>query len=353
MKHYYLILCITINCIVTINGMHNQALFISLPDFVLHKILKHLSTEQILRFRQVTKQAQKVAETFLINNYGKQVIINHASGISPALIKKLSGITLQFDQKEDDLFIPIALTQEILDTDLLFYNQENNVFVDIVKPLINQVSHLKALHLHLFRYVNSIERASLKKFFTQLQQLEVLKVQQSPLAELSSVPDNNYDDYHVADILKALPLFASLKKLHVNTQVQAVWVLLTQHLPNLKKLEVLHIEGSPPCNIGQLLTFTKALQNLTILKKLCLYNTTIDEEGADALGRSLSTLKNLRVLNLSKSIMTYKNVEKFKELLSALQNNTSHGLITFYPTQHPLIEFYQRVYRSAIYYAHN
>ena len=306
MKHYYVFLCINIISVITMRGMQEQASLTSLPDFVLCNILRYISTERILKFREVNKQAQKVAEIFLSNNHKKQITIHRASFTPIALIKKLSGITLQFDR------------------------QHNKIFIDIASSLINQASHIKALHLDFSDNVTPIERRSLKVLFTQLQHLEVLKVQQQPpLTKLNSV--YHYDDYDIGDVLKALPVYTNLKKLYVNTQMRAYWSIFLKILPFLKKLEVLRIKGSPPYDTKQFLVFTQALQNLMLLRKLGIHTITLNKHETDALIRSLSTLKNLRILNLSKSIMASKDLQKIKKLLPALQISKSHEPIDLNP----------------------
>ena len=310
MKSYYLLLGLSITIVSTNNGMQDHTLT-SVPEFVLHKILHYLSTKQLLYFRETSKQTQQVAERLLANDSSKHITINHTLFPPLAFIKKFSGITLQFDT-------------------------QHNVFIDIADYLSNQISHIKALHIQLLDYVYSDERTSFKTLCTQLTQLHVLKVQQSQLSKLNATPNTWQefrkiwnDDYCIADIIKALPLSTTLKKLHINIPVQALWVLLTQHLHTLKKLEVLHIEGSTPFNTEQFIIFTQALQNLLLLKKLCLNDIIIDENEAEALSRSLSTLQHLRILNLKKAIMLQEDFQKIKELLPALKIGKSHEPITF------------------------
>ena len=288
----------------------------------MHKILKHLSTEQILRFREVSKQAQQVAERLLASDSSKQITINHALFPPIAFIKKFSGIILRFDKQ-----------------------QRNNSFTYVEFP-VDQLSHIKALDLYLYKPLSSAERFNTKLLLTQLQLLEVLKIRYC-----DTRPGLQFGDNQATEILQALPIYANLKKLHVafNSQMQTHWDVLLKILPRFTKLHILHIEGSPYelhvkrkpyFTVEQFLTFTQILQNLTLLKKLCLYDTIIGEEDTTILGNSLSTLKNLRILNLKKAIMLQEDFQKLKELLPALQSDKSYEPIFFYLSPYFIIDNY-------------
>ena len=105
--------------------------------------------------------------------------------------------------------------------------------------------------------------------------------------------------YILVELLQTLSTYAYLRKLHINslTQHPKYWDTLLQILPTLKKLEVLHIEGSRPNTTEQFIAFTQILQTLHSLKKICIH-TTKNEQEANALTKSCSTLKNLCILNL-------------------------------------------------------
>ena len=310
MKYYYTFLCLNITTIVTLQGMHDPGVLTSLPNFVLCTILRYISTEQILKFREVDKRAQKVAELLLSTDYSKKITINYTLYLPIELLKKLLGIKLQLDGQ----------------------------YMSIAGFLINKVSHIKALELYIPNIMDNAEKSHIKTLLTQLESLEVLKIVYS-----STKFHAKQGSYHTQDLLKALSLYTNLKNLHVNfgLQGQACWDTFLQLLTDLKKLQVLHIEGYPSFSRQQFFTFTQALQQLTLLKKLCLYGNTITEQEADIFGRSLSTLKNIRVLNLRKSTMAHKDFQKIKELLPMLQNSTSYE-----PQTRGLLKIYRDVFKK-------
>ena len=302
MHYYYTLFCLSISIVLTNRGMQDQTALTSLPNFVLHNLLKYCSTQQLLRFREINKQAQQVAELFLSTDYSKKITINYNFCPSIEVIKKLAGIKLQLGGQ----------------------------YMYIAGFLIDKLSHIKALDLYVPNIIDNTEKSNIKILLTQLQSLEALRIQYG-----KRVMTKSWNNSYAVNIVQALPRYANLKKLHVNFIARGLlhWDAWLQRLPDLKKLQVLHIEGKQAFNTEQFITFTKVLQNLTLLKQLCLHDIIIDEEKAEALGRSLSTLKNLRILNLRKSIMKQKDVQKLKELLPAIQNGKFHAPLSL--SQHP------------------
>ena len=277
MQHHYLFLYLSIPSVLTSMAMQEQTYLTQMPNCIAYNILKYLSTEQILRFREINKQAQKVAALLLKTDYSKKITITYNTCPQISLIQKLSGITLQVSGH---------------------VNQP-------IKELVNNVAHIKALTLDFAGGVFLQEKQDITTILNQVQQLEVLKI-----AEFCAGRQDG--NWLLAWFLQRLPAYAYLKKLHINslTQDLTYWNTLLQILPNLKKLEVIHIEGSRPDTTAQYIAFMQVLQTLLTLKKLCIHAPRNKQE-ANALTKLRSTLKNLRVLNIFKNIRLQRIVPFF------------------------------------------
>ena len=297
MQRHYIFLFLSIHSVLTSMAMQEQACLTQVPDLVIYNTLKYLSTEQILRFREVNKQAQQVTEYFLRSNYSKKITINRNSRPSLKLVNKFSGITLQVTPHFNKFF----------------------------NKLINNVAHIKALELDLLSWPFKEEKGSIETILTQVKQLEVLKILDGYSSRLSC------HDYLLLNLLQELPAYTFLKKLHINSPLQEpeLWDAILKVLPNFKKLEVLHIEGIRPNTTEQFIAFTQVLQTLQYLKKLRIHATRNKQE-ADALTKLGSILKNLRVFNLT-SHDCHKTTSNTIGLWQGARSNYATSLSFFIP----------------------
>ena len=286
MKYSYIFLSLSLTITKISMAMQQQAHLTQAPDFLMCSILKYLSTEQILKFREVNKRAQQVAECFLHSNYSKKITISHTSFPALALVNKFSGITLRVTTHPADV---------------------------LFSKLINNVAHIKALKLDLLYWPCVYEQVSIKDILAQIQQLEVLKIVQHSYEGVS------FSYHFLLELLQALPAYACLKKLYINSQALKQWDTLLNVLPTLKTLEVLKIKGSRPCTTEQFIAFTHILQTLQSLKKLCIH-APLNEQEVDALTKSRSILKNLRVLKfIQQSFHKTDDTEYLPYLISSLE----------------------------------
>ena len=246
-----------------------HALFF-LPESVITTILKYFSTEQLLQFREVNTQAQQVAENTIITT--KRVL-------SFGIVKKNS---LRVP--------PVSVVKKC--TSLRLYS----ACALYLQSLCNNVSHVHSIELNIIYPIPHHEQSGLPNILLQLTNIESLKIYNS----LVSKNKKAYQQY--AHMLKSIPVYSYLKRLHINTPTpQAVWDMLDRILPHLEHLQVLHVESKFPIIAKRFSAFIQLLPKFIYLKKLCLYLDTIPQKQAPALLQSLRMLKSLRCLNLRKT----------------------------------------------------
>ena len=325
-KRYCITLLFSVSSILSTHTMHNQ---IYLPDFVWHNILKYCSTKQILVCKQVDKQVQKVAEHLLKTDSSKKIIVKTNAEQPPeALLQKVTGLELHLGSNHKvhkystygnsltslaDIGIELQFDSD--HEDCAYFTPAHSI-----TSLISNISHIKALNLKILKYSYFTVRLINKRIAQQLQNLESLKIQHlSVMHYLTYSPDTrNYSyvfdlDNHVADMLNTMPTYAHLKKLHINKGTVPCNTI-TQIVSLLTTLQVLHIKGNQPSNRVHFYAFIEALQQLTLLQKLCFYiTTTIEEKEAHALSKSLATLTHLQILNLRKASISSQGIKILRE----------------------------------------
>ena len=288
-KRSFALLYFTIKSILFTNDPQEQISKFNVPDLVMGNILQYLSTEQILKFREVNKQAQKVAEFILSTDLTRRVSVNLHHPMPASLIKKISSIELELG---DDYIEHVHCISGLA----------NNP----IEPFVSNISHIKALSIKILKYVCPKEKSINRQIIEQLHHLEVLSIQH-PSFILSS-----HNDSITILILQALPLYTHLKKIHIDNR-SVSWEALLQILPKFDNLRIVHIKGNRPYKAKQLMAFIQALQKLTLLQKLCFDSTMLDEQETDALANSLATLSNMRTLNLRNTLVCPHSITLLKQ----------------------------------------
>ena len=281
------------------NNIYEDALS-KLPEHVYYTVLQALSTKQLLKYREVNKQAQKRAKHVLINDYSKKLVFSNKLTTPLLLVKKVSNIRLYYGN-----------------TDTLEYLANT----DIV--------YLKVLSIYTQdKGVPSDKRYLIARLFAQLLSLIKLKVV------------DVLGGYCLADseaILKALSVSPFLKKLDITTQIQALWPALIRLISGAPNLKILYIDNSgvsignniirEPLNTELLLKCIDCLQTLKNLKKFTLHTRTlhgglstggIGTTGVLALARVLPTLTQLRYINLSQNALNQESVQLLQNSLAKL-----------------------------------
>ena len=290
-QYYRILLVLSISSnILSTYAMQEQITLLDLPEFVVHNILKYCSTRQILLFEQVNKQTQQVAKNLLKADSSKKITIKaNAQLPSAQLLQKITGVELQ-------------IGNEYIDAHRA--HSSNDV--------IENISHIKALSLKVLQYIDCYAASINTSIAQQLHNLISLTIHYSSVTYCST--NEHYSlstrDYAV-DMLNIIPTYTYLKKLYIKT-LTVPFDILMQLLSQFTNLHVLHIEGSYT-NKGDFYAFIKALQQLTLLRKLCLHINTIEENEADALSSSLAILTNIQILNLRKAIISPKSINTLKE----------------------------------------
>ena len=292
MKHYYAFLYFSISIATTSIGMHDQALLQYMPDDTVYAILKYLSTDQLLKYREVSKQAQKRAKHVLINDYSKIIRINPCRPQPLPLVNKFSHLVLPS---------VTGLGQRIY-----FYT---------IMP------HLKVLCIHLQteHIVGFYERETIKNLLKNCPNVERLKIY------FPQWKYNNNHYYWHEELLQAIPIYSNLRKLHLTSAAKAQWDTLLRLLPQLKNLQVLLVARSCP-NTDQFTQCIQLLRKLLFFRKLCLC-IAIEKQNVPAFGTALATLNNLQILDLSKSTLNPEDILLFHQLLSPLRAAIKWGVL--------------------------
>ena len=101
MKRSYLLLCFTVSSIYSMEKPLSMYSLTALPLPIIENILKYLNIKSILRFRAVSRQAQRSAEDLLRTDYSKKIILGDTVGIphhrqpSLSVLKKIFSIELR------------------------------------------------------------------------------------------------------------------------------------------------------------------------------------------------------------------------------------------------------------------
>ena len=323
-KRSCILLLLSISTIASTHAMQQQKTVLDLPELLVYNILRYFSTQQILHFRQVSKQAQQVAENLLQADSSKKILVKINAELPPkALLQKVTGLELHLGSNHKvhkystygnsltslaDIGIELQFDSD--HEDCAYFTPAHSI-----TSLISNISHIKALNLKILNYLYYNTESINMRIAQQLKNIESLKIQHPPVIHsLTYSPDTpNYHstrfDLHnyTVDVLNTIPTYMHLKKLHI-TKATIPWETIVHILPQLCNLLVLHIEGNRSLNKAHFYAFIEALQQLTLLQKLCLYITTIKRPEANALGRSLAKLANVQVLNLRKTSISQKDI---------------------------------------------
>ena len=207
---------------------------------------------------------------------------------------------------------PVSLLKKITSIELT-----NRYDTSIHKLLNTHVTHVKAFSFSVSFPLLDHEKVLFKAFLTQLLQVKRVHIFTYPLLPAAH------------DIVYMLPAYTHLKKLYISTlsAQDHEWDTVSHILPELKQLQVLHIQGSVPHQQEKFTVFTNALQTSTLLKRLYLGLIDIHANEAHALALSLRVLKCLKHVNMSKSIISQNGIDILqRDLMPYVQNLQLHAI---------------------------